>query len=131
MHPTKDNFECVKEGETVVEDPRNHYDGMWDYNILVPLNDPSPLITEKEVNVATATVITKKQKKTIKVTFSPLLIKSIHPIPNREDLNSSEFFHHQVNSAYNQRTKAESIIYQHAVLSTPLVATLIKAISNK
>ena len=23
-----DNFECVKEGETVVEDPRNHSDGM-------------------------------------------------------------------------------------------------------
>ena len=56
---------------------------------------------------------------------------SIHPIPNREDLNSSEFFHHQVNSAYNQRTKAKLIIYQHAVLSAPPVATLIKAIINK
>ena len=56
---------------------------------------------------------------------------SIHPIPNREDINSSEFFHHQVNSAYNQRTKAELIIYQHAVLSAPPVATLIKAINNK
>ena len=72
---------------------------MWDYNIVVPLNDPLPPITEEEVNVATATVSTKKQKKTRKVTFSPLLITSIHPIPNREDLNSSEFFHHQVNSA--------------------------------
>ena len=68
----KDNFECVKEGETVVEGPRNHSDGMWDYNILVPLNDPLPPITEEEVNVATATVRTKKQKKTRKVTFSPL-----------------------------------------------------------
>ena len=79
---------------------------MWDYNKLVPLNDPLPPITEEEVNVATSTVSTKKQNKTRKVTFSPLLITSIHPIPNREDLNSSEFFHHQVNSEYNQRTKA-------------------------
>ena len=53
------------------------------------------------------------------------------PIPNREDLNSSELLHHQVNSAYNQLTKAELIIYQHAVLSAPPVATLIKAIKNK
>ena len=83
----KDNFECVKEGEVVVEGPQNHSDGMWDYNILVPLNDPLPPITEKEVNVATATVSTKKHKKTRKVKFSPLLITSIHPIPNREDLN--------------------------------------------
>ena len=60
----------VKEGETVVEGPRKHYDGMWDYNILVPLNDPLPLITDKEVNVETATVSTKKDKKTRKVTFS-------------------------------------------------------------
>ena len=104
---------------------------MWDYNILVPLNDPLPPITEEEVNVATATVSTKKQKRTRKVIFSPLLITSIHPIPNIEDLNSSEFFHHQVNSAYNQRKKAELIIYQHAVLSAPPVATLIKAINNK
>ena len=72
---------------------------MWDYNILVPLNYPLLPITEEEVNVATATVSTKKQKKTRKVTFSPFLITSIHPIPNREDLNLSEFFHHQVNSA--------------------------------
>ena len=83
----KDNFECVKEGEIVVEGPRNHSDGMWDYNILVPLNDPLPPITEEEVNVATSTVSTKKQNKTRKVTFSPLLITSIRPIPNREDLN--------------------------------------------
>ena len=62
---------------------------MWDYNILVPLTDLLPLITEEEVNVETATVSTKKQKKTRKVTFSPLLITSIYPIPNREDLNSS------------------------------------------
>ena len=48
----KDNFECVKEGETVVEGTRNHSDGMWDYNILVPLNDPLPPITEEEVNIA-------------------------------------------------------------------------------
>ena len=80
----KDNFECVKEGETVVEGPQNHPDGMWDYNILVPLNDPLPPITEEEVN-----------------------------------------------SAYNQRTKAELIIYQHAVLSASPVAALIKAINNK
>ena len=26
----KYNFECFKEGETVVEGPRNHSDGMWD-----------------------------------------------------------------------------------------------------
>ena len=26
----KDNFECVKEGEIVVEGPLNHPDGMWD-----------------------------------------------------------------------------------------------------
>ena len=83
------------------------------------------------MHVATATVSTKKQKKTRKVTFSPLLITSIHPIPNIEDLNSSEFFHHQVNSAYNQRTEAELILYQHAVLSAPPVATLIKAIKKK
>ena len=56
---------------------------MWDYNILVPLNDPLPPITEEEVNVATATISTKKQKKTRKVTFSPLLITSIHSISNR------------------------------------------------
>ena len=92
---------------------------MWDYNILVPLNDPLPPITEEEVNVATATVSTKKQKKTRKVTFPPLLITSVQPILNREDLNSSEFFHHQVNSAYNQQTKAELILYQHSVLSAP------------
>ena len=60
-----------------------------------------------------------------------MLITSIHPIPNIEDLNSSEFFHHQVNSAYNQRTKAKLILYQHAVLSVPPVATLIMAINNK
>ena len=102
----KDNFECVKKGETVVEGPRNHSDVMWDYNILVPLNDPLPPITEEEVNVATSTISTKKQKNTRKVTFSPLLNTSIHPITNREDLNSSEFFHHLVNNAYNQRTKA-------------------------
>ena len=60
----KDNFECVKEGETVVEGPQNHSDGIWDYNILVQFNDPFPPITEEEVNVATATVSTNKQKKT-------------------------------------------------------------------
>ena len=43
----KDNFECIKEGETVVEGPRNNSYGMWDYNILVPLNDLLPPITEK------------------------------------------------------------------------------------
>ena len=37
----------------------------------------------------------------------------------------------EVNSAYNQRTKAELILYQHAVLSAPPVSTLIKAIINK
>ena len=83
---------------------------MWDYNTLVLLNDPLSPITEKEVNVATATASTKKQKNTRKVTFSPLLITSIHPILNREDLNSSKFFHHQVNSAYNQGGKVEFII---------------------
>ena len=57
---------------------------MWDYNILVPLNDSLSPITEEEVN-----------------------------------------------SAYNQRTKAELIIYQHEVLSEPPVATLIKAINKK
>ena len=56
----KYNFECVKEGETLVEGPRNYPDGMWDYNILVPLNDKLPPKTEKEVNVATANVSTKK-----------------------------------------------------------------------
>ena len=48
----KDNFECVKEGETVVEGPPNHSDGMWDYNILVPHIDLFPPITEEEVNSA-------------------------------------------------------------------------------
>ena len=72
---------------------------MWDYNILVPLNYPLLPITEEEVNVSIETVSTKKHNKTRKVTFSPLLITSIHPIPNIEDLNSSEFFHQQVNSA--------------------------------
>ena len=94
---------------------------MWDYNILVPLNYPLPPMTEEEVNTATANISTNKQNKTRKVKFSPLLITSTHPILNREDLNSSEFFHHQVNSAYNQRKTAEFIIYQHVVLSAPLV----------
>ena len=44
------DFEELKGGETVVEGPRNHSDGMWDYNILVPHNDPLPPITEEEVN---------------------------------------------------------------------------------